>query len=82
MGAFIGVMFFLTTVAIITTVGEAIERRREKEKMPVYNVYKWTREDGGVWVFCKSFTSYEAAFRYQRKLAKNGYLTAIEAAEK
>lgn len=78
MGAFIGVLFFLMIVAIITTIGEAIERKREKEEMPLYNVYKWTREDGGAWVFCKSFTSYNNAFRYQRKLAKNGYLTDIE----
>lgn len=81
MGAFIGIWFFLLILTIIIAIGEAIERKREKEEMPLYNVYKWTREDGGAWVFCKSFTSYNNAFRYQRKLAKNRYLTDIETIE-
>ena len=81
MGAFIGIWFFLMAVTIIIAIGEAIERKREKEETPQYNVYKWTREDGGAWAFCKSYTSYDNAFRYQRELAKNGYLTDIEIIE-
>lgn len=75
-------VLLLWGVLIALSEGMAFLRKKQSKKEKAtktrYIVYRWTSEDGGAWAFCKSFTFYDNAFRYQRKLAKNGYLTDIE----
>lgn len=83
MGALAVLLLWGVLVALSEGIAFLLKKQSKKEKATKtrYIVYRWTSEDGGAWAFCKSFTSYNNAFRYHRKLAKNGYLTDIEVIE-